>query len=86
MQSNSFFLKELDFLKVTQHKEFITSFWNVGESGHSTSTVLGLTSQKSNSQPQNGRVGVFIPFKPLTEYCFECVWALPFGNGLKLWL
>ena len=46
--------------KVAQHQEFITSIWNVGKNGHSTSTVLGLTSQKSNSQPQNGRRGVFV--------------------------
>ena len=59
--------------KVAQHQEFITSFWNVGENGHSTSTVLGLTSQKSNSQPQNGRYGVLIPFQPLIEWCFDCV-------------
>ena len=50
---------------VAQHQEIITSFWNVGESGHSTSTVLGLTFQKSNSQPQNVRHGVFIPFQGL---------------------
>ena len=52
--------------KFAQHHEFLTSFWNVGENGHSTSTVLGLTSQKSNSQPQNGRHGVFIPFQPIS--------------------
>ena len=53
--------------KFAQHHEFLTSFWNVGENGHSTSTVLGLTTQKSNSQPQNGRYGVFIPFQLLID-------------------
>ena len=48
--------------KVAQHQEIITSFCNMGESGHSTRTVLGLTSQKSISRPQNRRHGVFIPF------------------------
>ena len=57
--------------KFAQHHEFISSFWNVGENGHSTSTVLGLTTQKSNSQPQNGRHGLFIPFQPLIEWCFN---------------
>ena len=71
--------------KFAQHHEFITSFWNVGENGHSTSTVLGLTTQKSNSQPQNGRHGVFIPFQPLIEWCFDCVWAVPIGNVKQLW-
>ena len=70
--------------KVAQHQEFITSFWNVGKNGHSTSTVLGLTSQKSNSQPQNGRYGVLIPFQPLKEWCFDCVWTVPVGNVKQL--
>ena len=43
------------------------------ENGHSTNTVLGLTSSKSNTQPQNGRYGVLIPFQPLIEGCFDCV-------------
>ena len=30
------------YFEVTQHQEFITSFWNVGENGHSNSTALGL--------------------------------------------
>ena len=71
---------------VAQHQEIITSFWNVGESGHSTSTVLGLTFQKSNSQPQNVRHGVFIPFQPLIEWCFDCGWAVPVGNVKQLWM
>ena len=31
---------------VAQNQEIITSFWNVGESGHSISTALGLPYQK----------------------------------------
>ena len=70
--------------KFAQHHEFITSFWNVGENGHSTSTVLGLTSRKSNSKPQTGIYGVLIPFQPLIEWCFDCVWAVPVGNETTL--
>ena len=70
--------------KFAQHHEFLTSFWNVGENGHSTSTVLGLTTQKSNSQPQNGRYGVFIPFQSLIEWCFDYVWAVPVVNVKQL--
>ena len=69
-----------------KHQEFMTRFWNMGESGHCNSTAIGLPSRKSNSQPQNGGDGVFIPFQPLIEWCSECVWPLPFGNGKQLWL
>jgi len=30
------------YFEVVQHQEFITSFWNVGENGHSNSTALGI--------------------------------------------
>ena len=79
-------LKQGFIFKFAQHHEFITSFWNVGENGHSPSTVLGLTFQKSNSQPQNVRHGVFIPFQPLMEWCFDCGWAVPVGNVKQLWI
>ena len=32
--------------EVTQHQEFITSFWIVGKNGHSDRTVLDLPYQK----------------------------------------
>ena len=34
------------YFEVTQHQEFITSFWNVGENGHSNKTAKGLQYQK----------------------------------------
>ena len=37
---------EQGFFEVAQHQEFITSFWNVGENGHSNSTAIGLPYQK----------------------------------------
>ena len=45
---------------------------------------LGLTSQKSDSQPQNGRYGLFIPFQSLIEWWFDCVWAVPAENVKQL--
>ena len=39
---------------------------------------------KNSSQPQNWRHGLFIPLQPLTEWCFEWVWALPVGNVKQL--
>ena len=74
------------YFKVAQHQEFMTSFCNMGENGHSNSTALGFPSQKSNSQPQNWTHGVLILFQPLIEWCLECVWALPVGNVKQLWV
>ena len=71
--------------KVAQQQEFITSFYNVGESGHSNKTALGFPCQKSNSQPDDGRHGFVIPFQPLIEWCLECVLALSVRNVKQLW-
>ena len=29
---------------------------------------------------------MFIPFQPLIEWCFDCVWAVPVGNVKQLWM
>ena len=33
----------------------------------------------------HGRHGMFIPFQPLIEWCFDCVWAVSVGNVKQLW-
>ena len=46
------------YFEVTQHQEFITSFWNVGENGHSNKTAKGLQYQK---QQQSHSANILLP-------------------------
>ena len=80
------------YFEVTQHQEFITSFWNVGENGHSNKTAKGLQYQKQQLPLPSHRMETWsghsfaAPHRDLIESGHSQLGMLNNSGSASVWL